>query len=1183
MPFLDHLEELRVRLFWIIGAVAVGVGLGLWAALSLNVITHFTAPIAPYLPDGRLSVLQVTEPFFITLKIGVVLGVVLASPVIVFQVWAFLSPALYDRERRALVPALVIGLLLFLTGGTLGWIFVVPRGLSVLLGYFPGAFNTVITYDNYFSFVAAVTLGLGLAFELPLLMVLLGFLGVVDARRYRSFRRFAVLLSGVAAALLSPGGDLFLMMIFMVPLLLLYELGVAGTWLLDRRRRGRVAAGLLILMGLAGRPQDASAQVPLPGGQQGKVGLERGQGRDTLRRAEARELDTATARRLGLPTAPSRTFPAPDSTMAALLKLPGFAATRYLGDSARMVADSETVVLAGRAATNRDGSVMEGERIAYNGPGCALIASGAPRLFDDDKIAVGRTLRFDTCRNRGVFDEAFTTFDELGASWFVRGNLAVDSSAARLYAAEGEFTSCDLPEPHYHFEAGEVKWISNSYMVARPAVLYISDVPIIWIPFLFQDTKPGRRSGILIPQFGFNDIVRPTRGYKRQITNVGYYWAPNDYMDATLRLDWFASRYIQYGGTFHYSWRDRFIDGGLALNRQSEIGGSSSTQLQWNHNQAFSASTRLNFQVDYITDSRIQANNAVDPLLSTRQITSAATFNRKFAWGDVTLGATRRQNVSDGSGQMTLPSLTITPAAFAFGSLVTWSPSFSATNDLTFKRPLGPVPVLSGGRVDTLLGLGSSRTSTIRLATPFTVGGFTWNNDLTYADRTQTGRTATTERIADLATPDPDDSITVSRIRGGDFETVFNWETGINLPGLFKNSWNVIPSIAVRNVLPGQGFRIRNAASHGEWVQQAKRLQLGLQATPSFYGFFNHGIGPFDRFRHKFAPRFTLDYSPEAEVPEAFAAILPGKTAVAPPRLLATMQITNTFEAKPNPAPNDTTTDPRSVRPVTLLAITTSAVGYDFEQAKLAGHTGWATQTLTNQVSSDLIQGLSLAFTHDLWRGTVGSDTATFEPFLSSVQANFTITGRTFRSLGGLLGLGGDRDTLERAAPDTLPPRFTTPSNERLRPGAFALGSPALAGLSRGGLQASVSYSLTRQRPGGGTLTTPGAGNPTGLPGDSFELIDPPFLLPPEARSSVNLNLSFSPTPFWNVRWATQYNVTDGRFESHQIQLQRDLHDWRAEFNFARSANGNFALFFNVYLLSLPDIKFDYNQTTLSP
>ncbi|MCB9505659.1 MAG: twin-arginine translocase subunit TatC [Gemmatimonadales bacterium] len=1182
MPFLDHLEELRSRLFRIIAALVVGVGIGLWAVFQFDVIIHFKAPIAPYLPEGKLAVMQVTEQFFITLKLGALIGAVLASPVIIYQIWAFLSPALYDRERKAIVPALAVGLVLFLIGGAAGWIFVVPRGLVVLLGYFPDAFNLLITYDAYFSFVAAVVLGLGISFELPLVMVMLGVVGVMDARRYGAFRRYAIFFSAVAAALLSPGGDVFLMLVFMGPLVLLYEIGVLGTRLLDRRRRRDAAIGALVLLGLAGMPARAEAQVQVPRPTkttEGRVTPDTGRGRPGARQ-QARELDSTTAKRLGLPTAPVREFPSPDSIMQALLARPGFAVTRYLGDSARLVADSETVILGGRAATSRDGTVMEAERIVYDNPGCLLLATGEPRLFEDAKIAVGRTLRFDTCVNRGVFDEAFTTFDELGSNWFVRGNLAVDSSASRLYAAGGEFTSCDLPEAHYHFQAGEVKWVSNSYLVARPAVLYVRDVPIAWLPFLFQDTKPGRRSGILIPQFGFNDIVRPTRGYNRQVTNVGYYWAPNDYIDATVRFDWFASRFIQYGAALNYNWLDRFVDGGLAVNRQVESGGTASTQLQWNHRQAFSASTRLNFQVDYITDSRVQAGNAVDPLLSTRQITSSATLNKKFAWGDVTLGGTRRQNVSDGSGQMTLPSLTITPAAFAFGNSITWSPTFSATNDLTFKTPQAPLLVTNGTALDTLLDTGSSRVSTVRLNTPFQFGQFTWNNNLSYTDRIETARRVVTEKIPNLATPEPDDSISVSRIRGGDFQTALNWETGINLPGLLKNSWNIIPSVAVRNVLPGQPFLLRNAATNGEWVQQGKRLQLGLQSTPNFYAFLNRGVGPYDRFRHKISPRFTLDYSPEASVPEAFANAIPGQTTVAPPRLLATVQLTNTFEAKPNPAPGDTTTDPRTVRPVTLLAVTTSAVGFDFEQAKLDGRRGWTTQTLTNQVSSDLISGLTLSLTHDLWRGVVGTDTATFEPFLSSVQANFTLTGKTFRSIAGILGLGGGR--VEREEPDTMPPSYTQPSAQRLRPGAFSMGNPQLAGMTRGGFQASVSYSLTRQRPGGGTVTTPGQVIPGGIPGDDFTPIGLPFTQP-DARSSVNLNLSFSPTTFWNVRWSTQYNVTDGRFESHQIQLQRDLHDWRAEFNFARSANGNFALFFNIYLLSLPDIKFDYNQTTLSP
>ena len=89
-----------------------------------------------------------------------------------------------------------------------------------------------------------------------------------------------------------------------------------------------------------------------------------------------------------------------------------------------------------------------------------------------------------------------------------------------------------------------MKWVSKTVLVARPVVLYVRDVPILWLPFIFQDTGRGGRSGILIPQFGFNDIVRPTRSYNRQITNIGYYWAPNDYFDAPVRLDWYTNRYV---------------------------------------------------------------------------------------------------------------------------------------------------------------------------------------------------------------------------------------------------------------------------------------------------------------------------------------------------------------------------------------------------------------------------------------------------------------------------------------------------------------------------------------------------------------------------------------------------------------------------------------------------------------
>ncbi len=1172
MPFLDHLEELRSRILKVLLALVITIGIGLFLVLHYDAIAWMKAPIAPYLPDGKLVVQKVTDQVAVTFKLGTVLGLVLASPVIIYQLWAFLSPALYDRERRLLMPALVVGLGLFLTGAWVAWSLVLPKMLVVLMTFQADYVLALITYDFWFSFVVQTMLGFGISFELPLVMVILTALGIVDARRYHAFRRYWLVLALIAGAFLSPGPDVIFMMISTLPLLALYEVGYFGAMLVQRRRRlpsGTTTAALIV----------ASLIWPVAAGAQD---VRRPPVRDNT---PARQIDSASAKRLGLPTAPSRAFPGPDSVMQALLSRKGFAITRYLGDSALMMADSQRIVLSGEAATLRDGGTMEAARIVYDDGRCELVASGEPKLFEEDRIAIGRVIRFDTCAERGVFEEAFTTFDELGSNWFVRGKLAVDSSARRLYAAHGEFTSCDLPLAHYHFQAGEVKWMSESFMVARPATLFIRDVPVVWIPFLFQDTKPGRRSGILIPQFGFNDIVRPTRGYNRQITNIGYYWAPNDYVDVTARLDWFSSRYIQYGGEFRYDWRDRFVTGGIGVNRQVELGGGNSMQLRWNHNQRFSAATTLVMNLNYASDSRIIAGNAVDPLLTTQQISSALNFTRRFSWGNLTIGGTRNQNVTDGSGQMTLPSLSLSPNPVAITDNISWAPAFSVTNATTFKQRLAPEQVFTPGGIDTLELLGSSRNTTMGFDTPITVGRTTLTNRFTIQDRLEQGRRSRTVRIPDLSTPDPADSISVTSVTGGDFASAIDWNTGVNLPSVLSGSWKVQPSIGIRNVTSG-GFMIRNAASRGRWVQQSKRLELAASAAPSFFGFLQRGIGPYDRFRHTVAPSIRAEWSPEASVPEEYASAIGLGTAIAPPRMAVSVGLQQDFQAKPRIAPNDTTTDPQTVVPVTLLSISTSAVGYDFEQAKLDERSGWVTATITNSFRSDLISGLNVSLTHDLWEGQVGSDTARFSPFLSNAQANFTLTSRTFRSLAGLLGLGGGNRGRQDMTPpaeaaDSLPAQYTVPSDRRFRPGSFATPDPMMGMAGRGDFTASIAYSYSRQRVAGMNALPP-----VGLPGDIDDplgsIIDP---LPTFSgnRSSLSLNTSFSPTPFWNVSWNTQFNITDGQFESHRLELSRDLHDWRAAFNFARNANGNFALYFNIYLLSLPDIKFDYNQTTLQP
>src|SRR5205085_2900897 len=179
MPFLDHLEELRWRILYSLLAVVVGTLVGWVIVEHIDVIGLLIEPIKPLIPGGKLRVTSPTEPFFITLKFAFVVGVVLASPVVGYQAWAFLTPALYERERRLIVPALSAGALLFLAGASAAYLWVLPRALAVLLSFQHNVFDPLITADKYFGFAAQLIIAFGVVTELPLVVVILAILGLV--------------------------------------------------------------------------------------------------------------------------------------------------------------------------------------------------------------------------------------------------------------------------------------------------------------------------------------------------------------------------------------------------------------------------------------------------------------------------------------------------------------------------------------------------------------------------------------------------------------------------------------------------------------------------------------------------------------------------------------------------------------------------------------------------------------------------------------------------------------------------------------------------------------------------------------------------------------------------------------------------------------------------------------------
>ncbi len=242
MPFLDHLEELRWRIIWSLAALVVGVGVAFFIVIKFNLLLWMQGPMLPYLHGRRLVYTHPGDGFSILLQTSIIVGVVLALPVIIYQVWAFLSPALYQKEKRIAVPVILGAVLLFIAGAALAWYYVLPMTLKFLSALGDESFDQMITVSDYFGFVSSMVLAMGAVFELPIAILLLSAIGLVTPRFLAKYRRHALLASYVVAAIITPG-DLFVTSIaLMVPLYLLYELSIGLSFLVYRKRQRAEAA-----------------------------------------------------------------------------------------------------------------------------------------------------------------------------------------------------------------------------------------------------------------------------------------------------------------------------------------------------------------------------------------------------------------------------------------------------------------------------------------------------------------------------------------------------------------------------------------------------------------------------------------------------------------------------------------------------------------------------------------------------------------------------------------------------------------------------------------------------------------------------------------------------------------------------------------------------------------------------
>lgn len=235
MSFTAHLAELRKRL--VICFIAVGIGFGVAYAYSAQIFEWLVQPLIGVLPPGdKLVFTALPEAFFIYLKASLIAGVVLASPVIFYQLWMFIAPGLYQKEKRFVLPFVIISSLLFAGGALFGYYVVFPVGFRFLVGFSTENIRALPSLQLYLTFCLKLLLGFGLVFEFPVLAYFLGRIGVINSRMMAKNRRIAVLLIFIVAAVITPP-DVVSQILLAVPLYLLYECSIIIVKFTGKKRK----------------------------------------------------------------------------------------------------------------------------------------------------------------------------------------------------------------------------------------------------------------------------------------------------------------------------------------------------------------------------------------------------------------------------------------------------------------------------------------------------------------------------------------------------------------------------------------------------------------------------------------------------------------------------------------------------------------------------------------------------------------------------------------------------------------------------------------------------------------------------------------------------------------------------------------------------------------------------------
>ncbi len=236
MTFLEHLDELRHRLVRILAYV--GIGFLVTFGFRRHLFRFIAAPILPYLPDEKLFQTGVADAVIFDMKVCFVAAIFLTSPLMLFEIWKFIAPGLYRKEKRYAIPFLVSSVLLFVGGGAFCYYLILPQAFNIMLNWNPDV-TSIITIEKHLSFANVMVLSFAAMFEMPVLAAFLSMFGLITATFMLKKFKYALLIIVIAAAVLSPTVDWIGMFFWVLPMMALYVVSIGVAALFGWRRRAK--------------------------------------------------------------------------------------------------------------------------------------------------------------------------------------------------------------------------------------------------------------------------------------------------------------------------------------------------------------------------------------------------------------------------------------------------------------------------------------------------------------------------------------------------------------------------------------------------------------------------------------------------------------------------------------------------------------------------------------------------------------------------------------------------------------------------------------------------------------------------------------------------------------------------------------------------------------------------------